>query len=69
MDATPQQWTSRYDSGERRHSRRTRREKGVHLFVPAVKLAAAGIDPNGPPPDYSMWATSKGAMMLRFYTT
>jgi hypothetical protein len=64
----PQQWTSRYDPGERRKSTRKQREKGVTINLPAVVLAEAGIDPNGPPPEYKLWATSKGGVMIRLYT-
>ena len=40
--------------GERRRAQRAGREKGLRVFVPAEALALAGIDPDGPPPLYSV---------------
>jgi len=46
--------TSKYDHTERRKSVRAGRQKGVTVFIPAAELRRAGIDPDGPPPDYKL---------------
>jgi len=57
----------RYDSGLRRQSKRTGREKGVWLYIPAEELEAAGIDPNGPAPLYRTWGSRRGSLLARLY--
>lgn len=42
----------RYDPGERRQATRQGRQRGVYVYLPAVELRAAGIDPDSPPPLY-----------------
>jgi hypothetical protein len=37
------------------------------VYIPAVELAKAGFDPQGPVPLYRLWATSKGGVMVRLY--
>ena len=59
---------TRYDDAAPRQSRRSGRERGIHIFVPAAELRKAGIDPNGPAPTYRTWGTSKGGVMVRLYT-
>ncbi len=43
---------SRYDSVERRKGVRKPRDRGVWVFIPAVELRKAGIDPHAEPPTY-----------------
>jgi len=57
----------RYDAMQRRQSKRTGREKGCWLYVPAEELVAAGIDPNGPPPFYRTWGSARGGLLARLY--
>lgn len=57
----------RYDEARRRKSQRHGPERGVRIFIPARELRKAGIDPDGPPPEYRVWATSGGGFMLRLY--
>lgn len=47
-----QQETARYDRAERRKAVRYGKEKGVRVYIPAVELRRAGIDPEGPEPEY-----------------
>ena len=42
----------RYDAQERRQSTRQGRQRGVYVYIPAVELRAAGIDPDDAPPLY-----------------
>ena len=68
MSATATQPVAgRYDAHARRQSRRSGREKGVWIYVPAEELQAAGIDPNGPAPFYRTWAGTRGGLRARFY--
>jgi len=46
--------TSRYDRATTRRAVRTGRQKGVTVFIPAAELRRAGIDPDGPAPDYKL---------------
>ena len=58
---------STYDAARRRQGVRKGRERGVWLFVPAVELEAAGIDPKAPPPFYRLWARAGRLLAVRFY--
>lgn len=60
-------YESRFDRFARRRSTRRRREKGVTIYVPAAILTEAGIDVDADPPEYKLWATSKGGVMIRLY--
>lgn len=46
------QATTSYDPARERVSDRRGRQKGVYVYLPAVELRAAGIDPDGPAPKY-----------------
>jgi hypothetical protein len=43
---------SSYDRARRSKSRRTQRQRGCMVYIPAEVLTAAGFDPNEPPPYY-----------------
>jgi hypothetical protein len=57
---------TRYDPARARQSVRRGREKGVWVFVPAVELEAAGIDPQAAAPKYRTWP-GDGSSRVRFY--
>lgn len=59
----------RHDPEARRRSQRHGKQRGVTITVSAAELRAAGIDTDGPPPDYRVFPGSKrdGGMQLRFY--
>jgi hypothetical protein len=57
----------RYDSARRRQSRRSGRERGVWVYVPAAELLTAGFDPSGPPPAYRVWGRPRGSVLVRLY--
>jgi hypothetical protein len=57
-----------YDSVRRRQAKRKQRERGAWLYVPAVELEAAGIDPSGPPPFYRIWPKRKRTLFVQLYT-
>lgn len=43
--------------------------KGVRITISAAELRAAGIDPEGPPPEYRVFPGSRrdGGLQLRLY--
>lgn len=45
----------KYDAAKRRRSHRKGSERGVSIFIPAAMLRAAGIDPDGPAPEWQGW--------------
>ena len=59
----------RADHAARKLAARKGREKGCSVYIDAETLAEAGIDPDGPPPFYRVWAGSKrdGGLYLRLY--
>jgi hypothetical protein len=57
----------KYDAVARRQSKRTGRERGCWLYVPADELEKAGIDPHGPAPFYRTWGSPRGSVMVRLY--
>ena len=59
---------TRYDPAKPRRSQRAGAEKGVRIYIAAAELRKAGIDPDAEPPDYKVWATSKGGLMVRLYS-
>ena len=62
------QETTRYDAGARRRShRKTPRETGVWVYIPAAELRAIGRDPHSDPPTYRIFAMSRNSVALRFY--
>lgn len=61
------QLLTRYDPTGTRAAVRKGRERGVWVFVPAVELVKAGIDPMGPPPRYRTWGRARGSVLLRLY--
>ena len=58
-----------YDPAKRRQAKRTGRERGVWVYLPATELEAAGIDPAGPAPFYRMWSKTKAkrAVLVQLY--
>lgn len=65
MDAPKQ--GIRHDPAARRQSQRGGAEKGVRVFIPRADLVAAGIDPDGPPPEYRTWGRRGGSVLVRLY--
>lgn len=64
----PQQESSRYDAAAvRRSHRKSARETGVWVYIPAAELRAIGRDPHDDPPTYRIFAMSKNSVNLRFY--
>jgi hypothetical protein len=45
----------RPDVAALKQTRRSGREKGCWLYIPAEQLAEMGIDPEGPAPLYRVW--------------
>lgn len=52
--ATNWRETSRYDRLSWRKAVRAGRQRGVTVFIPAAELRAAGIDPDGPAPEFRL---------------
>lgn len=63
------EWTDigAYDSARRRQAKRTGRERGCWIYIPAEELARAGIDPHGPLPLYRTWGTARRGVLVRLY--
>lgn len=57
----------RYDPAERKLAQRHGKEKGVRVFIAAAELRKAGIDPDGPVPEYKVWGQPGGGVHLRLY--
>lgn len=59
----------RHDAAEHRRSKRSGRERGVWVYVPAEVLEAAGFDADADPPLYRTWAarSGRGSVQLRLY--
>jgi hypothetical protein len=65
--SAPQE-TTRYDSAARRRShRKSRRETGVWVYIPAAELRAIERDPGNEPPEYRIFRMSKNSLAIRFY--
>jgi len=43
------------------------REKGCSVYIAADELERAGWDPEGPPPLYRVWGSSRGGLFIRLY--
>jgi hypothetical protein len=57
----------RHDTQARRQSVRRGRERGTWVFIPAVDLRKAGIDPYAAPPEYRTWGNPRGSVFVRLY--
>lgn len=57
----------RHDAMQRRQATRKGRERGCSIYIPAEELLKAGIDPQGPPPFYRTWGSSRGSVLVRLY--
>lgn len=57
----------RYDAMLRRQSKRVRRERGCHVYIPAEELLKAGISLDGPAPFYRVWGSAGGSVIVRLY--
>jgi hypothetical protein len=59
----------RHDSEARRKAQRHGRQKGITITIAAAELRAAGIDPDGPVPEYRVYPGSKrdGGLQLRLF--
>lgn len=66
---TPDLPPGRHDAGQRRKASRKGRERGCSLYIAAEELAAAGIDPYGPPPTFKVWTGRKRTLMIALYVT
>lgn len=63
------QETTRYDRKARRKSFRKGRERGINIYIPAAMLRAAGIDPDGPCPEWQGWGRNQkgSSVLVKFY--
>jgi hypothetical protein len=59
----------RHDSEARRKAQRHGRQKGITITIAAAELRRAGIDPDGPVPEYRVFPGKKadGGVQLRLY--
>jgi len=49
-----------------KRAQRHGREKGCRVNITAEQLKAAGVDPNGPPLVYRVWAGERGRFVVTF---
>lgn len=59
----------RYDPQKRRRAQRHGKRKAIRIEITAAELRKAGIDPDGPAPEYRVWGTAKGrgGVFVRLY--
>lgn len=57
----------RHDPAARKRAQRHGREKGCRVNIAAEQLAAAGIDPNGSVPFYTVRAWPRGRFLVTLY--
>lgn len=58
---------ARFDQTKRRRSQRQGKQRGITITIPAAQLREAGIDPDGPPPQFRTWASERGSILVRLY--
>lgn len=59
----------RHDHAMRRASKRSGRERGCWVYVPAVQLLRAGFGAETPPPFYRVWGSARGRLVIQLYRT
>lgn len=57
----------RYDEARRRKARRSQRQRGCWVYIPAAELLRAGLDPTDDPPYYRVWGQERGGVLVRLY--
>jgi hypothetical protein len=69
LDARSGRRGGRHDPERRRKSYRYGKQKGVTIQISAAELLAAGIDPNGPAPEYRVYPGQRrdGGLQLRLF--
>lgn len=63
----PEVRNGRHDHAQRRASKRTGRERGCWLYIPAVDLLRAGYGADQPAPHYRVWANARGRITVQLY--
>ena len=64
---SPQVQNGRHDHAQRRASKRTGRERGCWLYIPAVDLLKAGYGADQPAPYYRVWGNARGRVTVQLY--
>lgn len=59
--------SGRYDAMARRRSKRTGREKGCWLYIPAEQLDKTGHGGDSPAPFYRVWGAPRGRLTIQLY--
>lgn len=67
MSATEQ--AGRHDHAMRRAAKRSGRERGCWVYVPAVQLERAGYGGDTPTPFYRVWGSTRGRLVIQLYRT
>jgi hypothetical protein len=59
----------RHDPEARRKSQRHGKQRGITITISAAELRAAGVDPEGPAPEYKVFPGKRrdGGLQLRLY--
>lgn len=65
--ATASRRSGRYDHGVRRRAKRTGREKGCWLYIPAEQLDKTGHGTSTEPPFYRVWGAARGRLTIQLY--
>lgn len=63
----PVRRNGRYDAAARRTSKRTGREKGCWVYIPAEVLDKTGYGGDGPPPYFRIWGAPRGRLTIQLY--
>jgi hypothetical protein len=58
----------RHDPAATRKAKRSGRQRGCWVYVPAEYLVESGIDPLGKPPTYRVWSGRKRTLLVQLYT-
>jgi hypothetical protein len=64
---SPEVPNGRHDHAQRRAAKRTGRERGCWLYIPAVQLLRAGYTADQPAPYYRVWGNARGRVTVQLY--
>lgn len=63
----PEIAAGRHDHAQRRRAVRKGRERGCSVYIPFEQFVKTGMPLDGPPPDYRVWGSSRGRVVVQLY--